>query len=102
MGIVKDLRKEKERLEKKVKAAEHLRNVWKRECEKEKAQKKLLELVLSATVLKQGGELDLTMEDIGNVNGKYIEGQILDGSDGRVYKYRVKEVRTEIREEEVS
>ena len=42
------------------------------------------------------------MEDIGNVNGKYIEGQILDGSDGRVYKYRVKEVRTEIREEEVS
>lgn len=102
MGIVKDLRKEKERLEKKVKAAEHLRNVWKRECEKEKAQKELLELVLSAAVLKQGGELDLTMEDIGNVNGKYIEGQILDESDGRVYKYRVKEVRTEIREEEVS
>ena len=57
---------------------------------------------MSAAVLKQGGELDLTMEDIGNVNGKYIEGQILDGSDGRVYKYRVKEVRTEIREEEVS
>ena len=89
MGIVKNLRKEKERLEKKVKAAEHLRNVWKREWEKEKAQKELLELVLSAAVLKQGGELDLTMEDIGNVNGKYIEGQILDGSDGKIYRYIV-------------
>ena len=89
MGIVKNLRKEKERLEKKVKAAEHLRHVCKREGEKEKAQKELLELVLSAAVLKQGGELDLTMEDIGNVNGKYIEGQILDGSDGKIYRYIV-------------
>lgn len=95
MGIVKDLRKEKERLERKVKAAEHLRNVWKQECKKEKAQKEILELVLSAAVLKQGGELDLTMEDIGNVNGKYIEGQILDGSDGRVYKYRVRKEKPE-------
>ena len=48
-----------------------------------------MELFLSAAVLKQGGELDLTMEDIGNVNGKYIEGQILDGSDGKIYRYIV-------------
>lgn len=47
MGIVKDLRKEKERLERKVKAAEHLRIPGNRNTEKEKARGDLLEIVLA-------------------------------------------------------
>ncbi len=89
MGIVKDLRKEKERLERKVKAAEHLRNTWKQEYEKEKARGDLLEIVLAASVIRNGGVLDLTMEDIGKTDGKLILGELLDGSDGRIYRYIV-------------
>ena len=45
--------------------------------------------MLAASVIRNGGVLELTMEDIGKTDGKLIRGELLDGSDGRIYRYIV-------------
>lgn len=35
-------------------------------------------------MIRNGGVLELTMEDIGKTDGKLIRGELLDGSDGRI------------------
>lgn len=90
MGIIQDLRKKVEKLERKVKAAERIMNLWKEKAHEQKSIAEMEELIMTAMVLKAGGEIKLTGEDVGSATKYHLDGEFRDTVLGREYYYRAR------------
>ena len=90
MGIVKDLRKEVEKAKRKIAAAERIMELWKKKAQEQKARADMEELLMTAMVLKSGGDLKLIAEDIRVAAEHHLDGRFEDTEEGRTYFYHAR------------
>lgn len=90
MGIINDLRKEVEKGKRKIAAAERIMELWKKKAREQKARADMEELIMTAMVLKNGGDIKVETEDIKTAAEHHLDGRVEDTEDGRVYFYHAR------------
>ena len=90
MGIVNDLRKEVEKGKRKIVAAERIMELWKKKAREQKARADMEDLIMTAMVLKNGGDIKVEAEDIKTAAEHHLDGRFEDTEEGRVYCYHAR------------